>query len=81
MLDTREAEVLSPDYAEAEGCWIFFRSRELTFPSEMEFAASAAYAVSKWGEVRIVADCSDSLDQMNSLLALPSDFFIRAERR
>lgn len=35
MLDTSEADMLSPDYVEAEGCWIFFRSRELTLPSHM----------------------------------------------
>jgi len=81
MLDTSEADMLSPDYVEAEGCWIFFRSRELTLPSHMELSASAAYAVSKWGEVRIVADCSDSPDQMNSLLALLSGYFLRSDMR
>ena len=50
MLGTLESDVLSPEYAEAEGCWIFFRNRKLTFPPHMTLASSAAYAVSKRGK-------------------------------
>lgn len=79
MLGTLEYDVLSQEYAEAEGCWIFFRSRKFAFPPHMTLASSAAYAVSKRGEVRTVADFSDSPDELNSLLALLSAFFLRKE--
>lgn len=81
MLGTLESDVLSLEYAEAEGCWIFFRSRKLTFPPHMTLASSAAYAVSKGGEVRTVADFSDNPEELNSLLALLSDSFLRNEGR
>lgn len=79
MLGIQEAQVLSPEYAEAEGCWIFFRSRDLTFPSHMALASSAAYVVSKRGEVRVVADFLDSPDELSVLLSRLSDFFLRSK--
>lgn len=79
MLGTQKSAVLAPEYAEAEGCWIFFRSRNLAFPPHMTLAYSAAYAVSKRGEVRTVADCSDRPDEFNTLLSRLSDFFLRSE--
>jgi len=79
MLGTQECEVLSPEYAEAEGCWIFFRSRNLAFPPHMTLASSAAYAVSRRGEVRTVADFFDRPEELNSLLSRLSDFFLRNE--
>jgi len=76
MLGMQESEILDSEYVEGEGCWIFFRRRTLTFPPHMSLASSAAYAVSKWGEVRIVADFSGELEEANALLLRLSEFFL-----
>jgi hypothetical protein len=79
MLGSLEADVLSPAHVEAKGCWIFFRSRRLALPPHMALASSAAYAVSRRGQVRVVTDFFDSPEELNQLLALLSDFFLRQE--
>jgi hypothetical protein len=74
---THEPDVLSPEYAEAGGCWIFFRNRNLAFPPHMSLASSAAHAVSRRAEVRAVADCSGSPVEMDSLSSNLSSFFLQ----
>ena len=63
------------EFAESEECWMFFINKNLKFPPEATLPASAAYAVSKRGEVRTIADFSGNPPEMKKLLALLSEHF------
>jgi hypothetical protein len=70
-----QVDILEERFAESEECWMFFINKNLRFPPEATFPASAAYAVSKRGEVRTIADFSDNPPEMKKLLALLSEHF------
>lgn len=67
-----EADVLSVEALEAEGCWIFFlcssaTSSVRTHPGQVVFTA---YAVSKTGDVASIYDFREQPAKMNDYLQL-----------
>ena len=67
---------LSRDYMEAESCWIFFR-HERIHVSPASGPANSAIAVSKKGEVRLVADYRENPERAREYLQTISAHFIR----
>ncbi len=67
---------------EGSECWIFLINKNYPFAKEAAFSASAAYAVSKFGKVRVVADFSKDAEKMSELLSLLDNYFkkVRPEK-
>jgi len=61
---------------EAESCWIFFR-HERIHVSPASGPANSAIAVSKKGEVRLVADYRENPERAREYLQTISAHFIR----
>jgi hypothetical protein len=61
---------------EAENCWFFFGNRGIDVPLERSFS-KGAYAVSKRGTLRLIADLSDDPERLIQYLQTMSDFFGR----
>jgi len=67
--------VLREHFEEAECCWFFFRNKEIVGPPEQALRWAWAYAVSKKGEVSIIADYSDQPEKLQEYLKKMSDYF------
>ncbi len=67
---------LSNYYMEDKGCWIFFRHERIIIPPE-KGPATSAFAVSKKGEIRLIADYRDSPERAKEYLKTMSDHFIK----
>jgi hypothetical protein len=62
-------------FLEEEGSWMFFRNRSITVPA-YSITGSAAYVVSKRGEIRIFADFFSDLDKAKKAHKVVSDYFL-----
>ncbi|WP_333574185.1 hypothetical protein [Sphingomonas sp.] len=69
---------LREEHAEAPNCWFFFRAKDVLVSSEQSLDADWAYAVSKWGDVRMIVDLSDDREALSKYLSVMSDFFERS---
>lgn len=69
------APLLEEFFLEEAGSWTFFRNRSITIP-DGAISASAAYVVSKRGEVRIFADFFDDLEKAKKAHKVVSDHFL-----
>jgi hypothetical protein len=73
-------DCLSEHYLEAEHCWFFFRNPSIVVPEEDHLVRSyAAYAVSKQGDVRSIADLSSDPEKLTDYLNLFSAYFAHRE--
>jgi len=65
-------EVLSNQYLEAEGCWIFFLNEQIPLPSKIQGKLLwTAYAVAKFGELEAsVYDFRPNMEQMQDYLEM-----------
>ena len=77
FLPKEDANVLADDYAEAEHCWMFFRSKKIMIPPDGELRGGWAYVVSKTGELREVPDFSSDKQKLYEYLEKMSEYFIR----
>jgi hypothetical protein len=77
FLKDEKTSLLREDYLEAEHCWVFFRNKEIIVPPESSLGGDCAYAVSKAGEVRQIADLSSDNEQSLAYLQKMSDYFNR----
>jgi 30S ribosomal protein S13 len=68
---------LSDHYMESEGCWFFFRHDNI-FISPDKGPADSAVAVSKRGEVRLIADFRATPEMANKYLKFMSEYFIKS---
>lgn len=75
LSEQSKIEILSENYLKADHCWMFFRRKDLIFPPEASFAASAAYVVSKRGTLRTVADLSFDSGKLHAYLQSISQYF------
>ncbi len=66
---------LREEHAEAPNCWFFFRAKDILVPPEQSLEADWAYAVSKWGDVRMIVDLSDDAGALSRYLFVMSDYF------
>ena len=73
-------DILEERFVENEECWMFFRNKNLKFPLDATLPASAAYVVSKEGELRTTADFSDDPTEMKKLLDLLAEY-LRAKKK
>lgn len=66
------SEVLSSQYLEADGCWIFFLHEKIPLPSMSQGQlVFTAYAVAKFGEQEaFVYDFRPNMEQMQDYLVL-----------
>lgn len=69
---------LREEHEEAPDCWFFFRAKDILVPPEQSLEADWAYAVSKWGDVRMIVDLSDDRGALSKYLSVMSDFFARS---
>jgi hypothetical protein len=69
--------LLRADYAEGESCWFFFRNLEIFVPPESMMVGGWAYAVSREGQVRQIADFSGDQEGLEAYLKTMSGFFQR----
>ena len=77
-LDIKEDAILiSNYYMESEGCWFFFRHEDI-FISPEKGPANSAVAVSKRGDVRLIADFRISPEMANKYLKFMSEYFIKS---
>ncbi|THF73948.1 hypothetical protein [Cohnella fermenti] len=67
--------VLSDKHAEAEYCWFFFRKQEIVGPPEKILTWGAAYAISKKGELRLIADFMNEPDKLREYIQVMSKYF------
>lgn len=67
--------LLRSSFLEAEFCWIFFRNESIEVPADKALAGNWAYAVSKKGAVRQIADLSDDSEKMLEYLKKMSKYF------
>jgi len=70
-----DEEMLRQDVVERENCWFFFRNPDIAIPPEGMLKGGWAYAVSRRGEVRQIADFSDDADKLSDFLRKMSDYF------
>lgn len=75
FLYNREINVLDENYLEAECCWFFFRNKLIEGPPEQALRWFCAYAVSKRGELRTIADFSDEPEKLQEYLWVMSNHF------
>jgi hypothetical protein len=54
---------------------VFFRNKQIEGPPERVLRWARAYAVSKKGEVRLIADFSDEPGKLNEYLQVMSSYF------
>lgn len=65
-----ENNILDSNFIEEAEFWIFFRNKSSLYPPTMNLNASAAYLVSRSGNLRTVADFWGKRTQMDSMIAL-----------
>jgi hypothetical protein len=76
LLKFETMEWLSDIAIECENCWIFLKINGLVFIDEEASAwADCAFAVSKWGEVRLVADHQGDIELLSAYGKLLSTSF------
>jgi hypothetical protein len=68
--------ILSKHFEEADCCWIFFRNKEIFGPEERKISWDFAIAVSKKGEVSLIADYRNEPDQLRMYLQKISNYFL-----
>ncbi|GAA0742904.1 hypothetical protein CA233_20225 [Sphingomonas sp. ABOLD] len=69
---------LREEHAEAPNCWFFFRAKDISVPPEQSLLADWAYAVSRWGDVRMIVDLSGDVEALSRYLFEMSGFFERS---
>ena len=67
--------VLDDMYVEAEYCWFFFRNKQIQGPPERVLRWKRAYAVSKKGGLRVIADYSKDPVRLQEYLQIMSNHF------
>ena len=72
--DSADIPLLDVKSYEGECCWFFFRNMEIIVPENMSLRAHA-YAVSKRGSVRGIAEFSGDIIQIKEYLKKMSDHF------
>lgn len=75
FMENPAMSVLREQYGEAEYCWFFFRNKQIEGPPERVLRWGRAYAVSKKGEVRLIADFSDEPEKLQEYLQVMSNHF------
>jgi hypothetical protein len=71
--------LLEDFYIEERNCWMFFRSREIAYPSEAAAAWAWCYVVSNRGECRLFQDLYNDIPEAKIRLKIMADFFDRTE--
>jgi hypothetical protein len=79
LLTGFDGNILREEFAEGENCWFFFRNPSIDVPPQMSLTGECAYAVSRRGEVREIADFSESPERLSEYLKVMSDYFARKE--
>lgn len=74
-MDNRSIPVLREQFEEAECCWFFFRNKQIEGPPEEILGWGPAYAISKKGDVSIIADFSDEPERLQEYLQAMSNYF------
>jgi hypothetical protein len=69
------SNLLEENVFEAEFCWFFFRNRMIICPPETSLAWSWAFAVSKRGELRSIADFYEEPEKLYEYLEVMSKHF------
>lgn len=77
FLSDPSIDLLRDEYLETEYCWMFFRNQGIIVPPEGSLRGDWAYAVSKRGQIRQIADLSDDPIKLNAYLIKMSDYFNR----
>jgi hypothetical protein len=72
-------KLLREDFLESENCWFFFRNPDVYVPPEMSLSGDCAYAVSRRGQVRDIADFSGEPERLADYLKVMSDYFALKE--
>lgn len=67
--------ILRNYYEEAECCWFFFKNPQIVGSIERNLSWNFAIAVSKKGEVSIIADFSDEQEKLKDYLQVMSNYF------
>ncbi|WP_156459513.1 hypothetical protein [Brevundimonas sp. Root1279] len=75
----QDCPLLSAHVLEGEHCWFFFRNPTTEVPSAAWYAAGWAYAISRRGQVRSIADLSAEPDKQRAYLELMSAHFAHIE--
>jgi len=75
FLSDPSVPLLQESCLEAEFCWIFFRNKGINVPAERALTGDWAYAVSKRGHVRQIADLSGDTEKMLAYLEKMSKYF------
>ena len=66
---------LSDEFMEADYCWFFFRNKKIIGPPEEVLNWDWAYAVSKKGELSLIADYSKDTEALKDYLKKMSNYF------
>jgi len=74
FLKDESTPLLEERYLDAECCWMFFRNRAIVVPPEQSLR-TGAYAVSKRGSLRYIADFSDDFAKLQAYLLTMSNYF------
>lgn len=69
--------LLSEQFLQEDGCWMFFSNKNIVLPPDRELTWGWAYAVSKKGNLRSIADFSDEPEKLQAYLQTLSDNFER----
>lgn len=75
FMDNKTGNVLDEKYFEVECCWFFFRNKQIVGPPEQVLRWGRAYAVSKKGELRLIADFLNEPDKLHEYLQVMSNHF------
>ncbi|WP_316228458.1 hypothetical protein [Bradyrhizobium sp. SZCCHNR1039] len=68
--------LLRDEFLEGANCWFFFRDPAIVVPPQYALGAECAYAVSKRGAVRTIADFFSDKEKLDSYLKTMSDYFL-----
>lgn len=79
FLKEPQENVLRDEFVEGENCWFFFRNPSISVPPDKALKGDWAYAVSRRGQVREIADMSGEPERLTDYLKVMSDFFARNE--
>lgn len=71
----KEKSLISDYFLEADGCWFFFRKENVDIPAEYAFK-DGAYAVSKKGNVRLIATFRRDSEELFEYLRKMSEYFL-----